>query len=212
MSAKSAASDTKEQLLDAAEELIAESGYGATTVRGIVQRAGVNIAAVSYHFGSKEELFRAVVERIARPVVDQQLQMLAELEHRSQAASVSEILTAFFTPPLQLIMQQERCRIVRAQFMGRCRVEPGPIQAIAAGEFAASVTAFLDVLQQALPHQSREELAWKLDLLIAVLVRVQTEAGQPSCVLKGNDSADIERAIDHLVGFMTPGMQTTIEG
>ena len=48
--------DTKQKILDAAEKLIAEQGYAATSLRQIIADAGVNLAAVHYHFGSKDEL------------------------------------------------------------------------------------------------------------------------------------------------------------
>ena len=54
--------DTKELMLDAAEALFAEHGYEGTTTRMLAKEAGVNIAMVSYYFGSKEKLFEALVE------------------------------------------------------------------------------------------------------------------------------------------------------
>ena len=54
------ATDTKEQILNVAERQFAEKGYAGTTLRGVIKEAEVNIAAVHYHFGSKEELFIAL--------------------------------------------------------------------------------------------------------------------------------------------------------
>ena len=62
--------DTKEKILDTAERLIGEQGYAATSLRHIIAQAGVNLAAVHYHFGSKEDLLDAVVARKAAPVND----------------------------------------------------------------------------------------------------------------------------------------------
>jgi AcrR family transcriptional regulator len=53
-------SETRQRLLVAAGEVFAEQGFQNTTVRDICQRAGVNIAAINYYFGSKEELYEAV--------------------------------------------------------------------------------------------------------------------------------------------------------
>lgn len=52
----------KEQILECAEELFAEHGYDGTSVRQLASKAGVNIAMISYYFGSKEELFANLVE------------------------------------------------------------------------------------------------------------------------------------------------------
>jgi AcrR family transcriptional regulator len=59
-----------------------------------------HIAAVHYHFGSKEELFRAVVARFARPVVEQELNLLPELKAGDELLSVEAILLAMLKPSL----------------------------------------------------------------------------------------------------------------
>jgi AcrR family transcriptional regulator len=199
--------DTKTQILDVAERLIAERGFSATTLRNVVSEAGVNLAAVHYHFGSKEELFRAVVQRIARPVMAHQLALLEQFKQENQPLAVEDILMAFLTPPLEFVMGDETSCMVRAQFMGRCRTEPEPIQSIARNEFCGNVDPFLDALQRALPEQSRSQLYWKLDLVIAALVRVQTEAGKPHGFLKSSRPEDIRITIAQLVTFMAAGMK-----
>ncbi|MDY7020508.1 MAG: TetR/AcrR family transcriptional regulator, partial [Cyanobacteriota bacterium] len=57
--------DTKEQILNAAERHFALFGFAGTSLRAVTREANVNLAAVHYHFGSKEELFKAVVRRVA---------------------------------------------------------------------------------------------------------------------------------------------------
>ena len=63
-----AKADTKDTILDAAEDLFAEQGFGATSLRQLTARAGVNLAAVNYHFGSKEDLAKAVLRRRIEPI------------------------------------------------------------------------------------------------------------------------------------------------
>lgn len=201
--------DTKTQILDVAERLIAEKGFSGTTLRNIVSEADVNLAAVNYHFGSKEELFRAVVHRIAEPVVKRQLDMLNQLREKDSVPTVEELLTAFLTPPLEFVMGDETYRMVRAQFMGRCRSEPEPIQSIAHGEFSPNVDPFLDALQRALPDQSRSQLYWKLDLVVAALIRVQIGVGKPNALLKSSQPQDIQNTIKNLVAFLAGGMRSS---
>ena len=59
--------DTKERILDAAEQLFGEHGPSDTSLRAITAAAGVNLAAVNYHFGSKEKLIEAVLSRRLEP-------------------------------------------------------------------------------------------------------------------------------------------------
>ncbi|MFG6097472.1 TetR/AcrR family transcriptional regulator [Leptothoe sp. ISB3NOV94-8A] len=204
--ASAASADTKEQLLNVAEQLIAERGYAGTTVRAIANQANANLAAVNYHFGSKEELFRAIFSRIAKPIVVEQLAILNGLQKKETVPSIEEILTAFLKPCFQKIVQNESFRTVRAQFMGRCWSEPEPLQSIASGEFMESRLAFLKILQQIIPDCSQRELNWKLDLVIATMIRVQNEAGKPDSLLKSSQPEDVDCAVQYLVRFLTPGM------
>lgn len=200
--------DTKTQILDVTERLIAEKGFAGTTLRNIASKADANLAAVHYHFGSKEELLRAVIRRIAQPVVARQLEMLNQLQQKTAAPSVEYLLTAFLTPPFEIIIGGESARrIARIQFMGRCRTEPEPVQSLAGEEFSTSKESFLDGFQRVLPDQSRSQLDWKLDLVIAVLINVQVQAGRPNSLLQSNRPQDIQNTISNLVVFLAAGMQ-----
>jgi len=56
-------SDTKERLLDVAADLFSKFGYEGTSIRDIASQCNANVAAISYHFGSKHNLYWAVVDR-----------------------------------------------------------------------------------------------------------------------------------------------------
>ncbi|MEM8778264.1 MAG: TetR/AcrR family transcriptional regulator [Cyanobacteria bacterium P01_G01_bin.49] len=200
--------DTKEHILNIAEYLFAENGFAGTSLRSVIREADVNLSAVHYHFGSKEELFRAVVERIAKPVVTGQLEQLAQCEAKSDTPSVEELLEAFLTPPLQRVLNIGDRRPNCARFMGRCRIEPDTIRKIAEQAFQDSTKAFLDGFGRALPDFSRTELSWKLDLVIAVLVRVLTEAKKPNALIQNDSPADIQTTVSKLVHFLAPGMRS----
>ena len=199
--------DTKEQILNVAERQFAEKGFSGTTLRGVIREAEVNIAAIHYHFGSKEELFIAVMRRVAKQVVQSQLQQLAEYENQAEPPSVENILEAFYAPPLRVITQMGEPGLIRAQFMGRCRAEPLPIQQLAEKEFNESQQRFLDILQRALPNQTRTELQWKLDLAIAIIIRTLNQVGQSGQLITGSSSEEVEIAISRLVKFVAQGMK-----
>ena len=75
-------SDTVQRILDAAEVLFAQKGFAETSLRAITSRAGVNLAAVNYHFGSKEALIQAVFERYLTPFCQALDAKLEELEEQ----------------------------------------------------------------------------------------------------------------------------------
>src|SRR5689334_3019902 len=80
---------TRERILDAAESLFMEHGFEATSMRAITASAGVNLAAVNYHFGSKEELFQSVLTRRLDPMNQQRLELLSRLEAKAGPAPLS---------------------------------------------------------------------------------------------------------------------------
>src|SRR5579862_5407368 len=92
--------ETQEKILDTAERLIGEQGYAATSLRQIITEAGVNLAAVHYHFGSKEELLEAVVTRKVGPVNEARLAALEQVEQQAGDCrlDLEKVLGAFFHP------------------------------------------------------------------------------------------------------------------
>src|SRR5271156_1030141 len=92
--------DTRQKLLDTAERMFAEQGYGAVSLRQIIAEAEVNLAAIHYHFGSKEELLDAVILRKAGPVNERRMAELerAEAEAGEKGPGVEALLGAFLRP------------------------------------------------------------------------------------------------------------------
>src|SRR5215813_8628147 len=78
--------DTKQKILDTAERLFGEHGYAATPLRQVIVEAEVNVAAVHYHFGSKEDLLDAVVTRKAGPLTQARLERLERAEQEPDEA------------------------------------------------------------------------------------------------------------------------------
>src|SRR5689334_23896660 len=98
------AAATKEKLLDAAEALFMVHGFEATSLRALTAAADVNLAAVNYHFGGKEELFQAVLTRRLDPMNQERVELLTRLERKAAPAPLScdRILMALFVPALRL--------------------------------------------------------------------------------------------------------------
>ncbi len=92
--------------------------------------------------------------------------------------------------------------------MGRCSVEPDSIREIAEQEFQGSQKAFLDAFGRSLPDFSHTELTWKLDLVIATLLRVLTEAGKPNALIQDNSPESIKATVSKLVSFLASGLHS----
>lgn len=84
--------ETVERILDAAEVLFAERGFAETSLRTITGAAGVNLAAVNYHFGSKKSLIQAVFVRFLDPLVDEIERQLNQLQAEKERLTVEDLL------------------------------------------------------------------------------------------------------------------------
>lgn len=198
---------TKQRILDAAERMFGTHGFDGTTLRNVVKDAAVNLALVSYHFGSKEELYQAVIARMAEPIVKSQLAALEPLEAADALPTLEAVLTAYMKPPMDNLLINQELALERAKFFSRYYMEPASVQALANKEFASSDERFLDMFQRILPEQSRMQLFWKLDAVVMMLVRSMSEIGKPYALIKSNSKADIETAASELVAFAASGMR-----
>src|ERR1700691_4369636 len=97
----------QEKILDTAERLFGDHGYAGTSLRQIIANAGVNLAAIHYHFGNKEELLDHLVKRKAGPVNQERLALLDgyEAEAGSAPVPVEKLLNAFLEPPLRRVKE-----------------------------------------------------------------------------------------------------------
>ena len=92
--------DSPELILDAAEELFARQGFDATSVRAVTRHAGMNPAAVHYHFGSKQVLVRALLTRRIAPLNQERLLLLDHVL-RDGEPRIEGILDAYLRPVLR---------------------------------------------------------------------------------------------------------------
>ncbi|RME95276.1 MAG: TetR/AcrR family transcriptional regulator [Verrucomicrobia bacterium] len=164
MSPAPAAHDTKTAILDAAEAVFAEVGLARASIRRIVQRAGVNLAAVHYHFGSKEGLIEAVFNRRVAPVNARRLELLAAVEaaHPEGALPVEAVLEAFLRP-----MQEAREADGRADHLrrlyGRLVGEPSEsVGRMMSRQFGPVLQRFGKALKRAVPEVPEPVLLWRL--------------------------------------------------
>jgi AcrR family transcriptional regulator len=190
--------DTKQKILDAAERLIGEQGFAATSLRQIIAEAGVNLAAVHYHFGSKEELLHALVERKAGPVNEKRMELLDRYTAaaRGKPVPVVKVLRAFLEP----MGEQAGAHPEFVRVMGRLVVE-GLLPAVLEKNFGEVRTRFTAALRAATPHLSSEEFAWRMQFMIGVIAHTMTSSPQTGFAER------MERLAAFLAGgFSAPGV------
>lgn len=160
------AAGTKERVLDAAQELFGRRGLEGTSLRAVTATAGANLAAVNYHFGSKEELFRAVIQRAMGPVTDEHRRRMEEL---GEDPSMEELLDAFVTPFMLLVSVQDDRSLAR--LVGRILTDPDPeLRRRTLEQTTETDTMYLEALGRVLPRLSEGELHFRFYNILATVV------------------------------------------
>jgi AcrR family transcriptional regulator len=95
--------DTKTRILEAAEKLIVQYGPEKATLRRITAEAGVNLAAINYHFGSKANLENAILARFLDPFEVRRIQLLeaAEKQAGDRGPTLERVIRCYLTPLLE---------------------------------------------------------------------------------------------------------------
>jgi AcrR family transcriptional regulator len=204
---------TKARILDAAEALFMEHGFEATSLRAITAAAAVNLAAVNYHFGSKEELFQAVLTRRLDPMNQERVDLLTRLEHEAAPAPLpcDRILSAMFVPALKLARDPERGGKDFLRLLGRAYADPAPfIRKFLAGQYAVMIARFKAAFARALPDLPKKELSWRLHFIMGALsyTLAGTDALRLIAELTPAETANDELLLNRLAPFLLAGLQS----
>lgn len=110
---------TKEKILDAAEKCFAKEGLGAS-VRRITTEANVNLGAITYHFGSKDNLVSEVFLRRIQEVNVERFRRLDQIEHEASddRVTIERVLEAFISPMFAMVKKnpdfiQFQCKLLQ---------------------------------------------------------------------------------------------------
>jgi len=206
---------TKMRILDAGEELFMEHGFEATTLRQITAAAGVNLAAVHYHFGSKEELFHAVLTRRLDPMNQERLALLTQFEHDAapQPLTCEKILTAMLIPALKLARDPARGGKNFLRLLGRAYADPSPfIRRFLSGQYATMIVRFKAAFARALPELPSQELSWRLHFVMGALsyTLAGTDALKLIAALAPGESTDDELLLRRLAPFLIAGLKAPL--
>jgi AcrR family transcriptional regulator len=200
--------DTRESLLDAAERLFSEHGIQAASLRAITQEAGANLAAVHYHFGSKDGLVRAVFVRRLKPIHEERMQRLAACE-LTAPDGVEQVLHAFVAPALRMAREQPEGTRAFARLMGRVFSEPAEeVRSIVSEQLGVTVQPFLTALQQVLPALPQPELLWRFHFSGGAMGHTLScshlleKYSQGAC-----RATDPDEALRYLVPFLAAGLR-----
>lgn len=203
--------DTKTKILDTAEIFFANKGLTGTSIRTIVREAGVNIAAIHYHFGSKEALFEAVLARRLAPVNEDRLRLLdrLEAEYPSGPLPLEPVIEAFMDPVVRLRFESSHGGDLFPKLLGRAHIElDKKIGTVLHSIFETIIERFTTAFSRALPELDREEIVWRIHCMVGVMSFTMI-IGKDDDVLMHSyiDLRDSETVIKRLTAFTAAGMR-----
>ena len=201
---------TKNQVFIAAERLFALHGFQNVSVRDITAEAGVNLASVNYHFGSKDALLFEIFRRRTAELNRDRARMLHEASDRHAGKPpVREILTALFAPPLKWLAPANDRRI-SLQFLIRARSEGTEEMRNVLRTDVSHLRRFSDALLAALPQLPPEEVYWRIHFALGMIHQNRfAELDRLNVLSEGlTHEDDVEGLLGRMVDFAEAGFLT----
>jgi AcrR family transcriptional regulator len=196
-----ASDHTRTAILAAAERLYADRGFGDVTLRDIVAAANVNLAAVNYHFGSKDEL---IAELFVTRSIATNRERLNELKAAEETgggrANIASVLRALVGPTLRGCLGPERERSTAARFMIRASIESvPPIRRIKNRE-VDHLRKFAAAMKRSLPGRDEVDLYWGLHFALAMAHQTVRDSERLTKLSDGScDIDDVDGIIERIV-------------
>ncbi|WP_182334568.1 TetR/AcrR family transcriptional regulator [Stenotrophomonas acidaminiphila] len=208
---KPASFSTKDRILGAAEELFAQYGFSGTSLRQVTSHADVNIAAVNYHFGSKENLVNEVFRRRMDEMTAARLAQL-EQARSTRPGDLRAVLAAFVEPALAMAQdRQSGGAFVRV--IARAYAEKNDnLRKFLSDHYGHVLREFGKAIGACVPGLSKEELYWRLDFLAGALTYAMADFGLIKRPHGISEAAHRSKAANELIHFAEAGFRASAHG
>jgi AcrR family transcriptional regulator len=207
--------ETRTRILDAAEELFMQHGFEGTSMRLLTAKAGANLAAVNYHFGSKDALIEAVFRRRLDPMNAGRVAELDRLEKDAggRALAPEQIIRAFIGASLRMIEDAKNGGRNFIRLLGRTYTDPQKhIRSLIGQLYAPAMERFKIAFERALPQMPRDELIWRMHFMFGTLAYTlaATDTVQLIAGCKPEDRYDARLLEARLTAFLLAGLQAPL--
>ena len=210
--------DTRERILDAAERLFMAHGYEGTSMRQITGEASVNLAAVNYHFGSKESLMQEVFRRRLDWLNEERMRVLDAYEKDAggNALKPSQIVDGFFGTLLRLADDDQHGGMTFLRLLGRTLTEPSEfIRTFLAHEYKPVMDRYKEALFRALPEVPKAEIVWRFHFMLGATSYAIAGTDALRLVtdwqIEEEDSTDrLDRLVPRLMSFLLGGLRAPL--
>jgi AcrR family transcriptional regulator len=200
--------DSRERIFLVAERLFADRGFDGVSVRDIAGEAGVNLAAINYHFGSKSALLLDIFRQRTKELNRERREALRDAQARSnESPSLEDILRALLGPPL-LWRDQASGRQTASRFVTRAMSEPTPELRKLLETEVSHLKRFRAALARALPRLADAEVGWALHFALALPHQcTDTHFARLRALTDGQcDTADMESLLARAIRFASGGI------
>jgi len=206
MSASHAALPTKERILGAAEELFARHGFEGASLRQLTAAAGVNLAAVNYHFGSKDRLIEEVFRRRLDQLNSRRMAALQQVSGETDT-TIEQVLAAFIVPALELSHDDNGSLFMRV--LARAFAEhDDTLRKFLSDNYGHVMRQFTAEFARLLPHLNKEELYWRVDLVTGALTHAMSGFGMIQRKSDVTEHVHREQTAQHLIRFAAAGLKS----
>jgi AcrR family transcriptional regulator len=206
--------ETRQRIIEAAEKLFARRGIEGVSIRDITQAAGVNLAAINYHFGTKSALAADVFKHCIDPLNRRRLELLDKVEKTtgSKPPKLEAVLEAMIRPAVERGFDQEQDSETFLRLTGRCLSEPNAeIEILVRAHFEKLIRRFDAAFLRALPGLEPEELFWRIKFMVGALhYSLLTCGKQKNLPPKMRKTLDAEGLIQRLVTFTAAGLRASV--
>lgn len=210
------AEETRDRILNAAEELFAANGFDGTSLRDVARASDVQMAAVGYHFGPKEDLFDTVVRRRAQVMSDRRERELAALKRADGGAvPLADLIRAYVRPFIDSAGHGDPGWRTYAALMGRLANSPLGTEVISR-HYDATARAYLDEFQRALPGVPEDRVVDGFTFMVASMLSLCAATGRAERLSRDPGSAPVRpaasaadpgEALEPLVAFLVAGFE-----
>ena len=204
-------SETVDRILDAAEILFAEKGFSETSLRMITGKAGVNLAAVNYHFGSKNALIQAVFNRFLAPLNQLMVDGIKEnkWDQQGREPSIEDVLRLYTSSLLKIPTRNENGVSIFMRMLGLAYTQSqGHLRKYLEDEYAKTFWPLLSLVKDITPDLSTAERFWRTQFVIGATAFTMSSIQQLSDILENKPDSDVdtEGVVNYLVPFLAAGL------
>lgn len=205
--------ETVDRILDTAELLFAEKGFSETSLRMITSKAKVNLAAVNYHFGSKNDLIQAVFTRFLGPLSKLMEEGLKEKGWELNdefVPDLEELLRLYTQSLLRIPTSHENGVSIFMRLLGLAYTQSqGHLRKYLENEYARPFRLFMTLVKRCTPELSTEERFWRTQFTMGALAFTMSSIQPLSEILenKSGAKADPEKVVNYLVPFLLAGLR-----